>query len=173
MFYNDGSTIKSGKDQSSRLKLRCGKVAHGRGFTLIELMIVIAVIAILLSIALPTYSNYTVRARIAEGLSVANAAKTSTADACQADNTIDPLTNTLAGYEFGESTSETAYIEDILISGPCIAPVITIRTKNTGVAGEQPILTLEGDFTLSTGRITWTCGSSNTPNYLLPDTCRT
>ena len=74
------------------------KTSGYKGFTLIELMIVIAVIAILLSLAVPVYSNYSTRAKIAEGMSVAAAAKTATRAACQEDlrpgfaRTIIPLT---------------------------------------------------------------------------------
>lgn len=142
---------------------------RARGFTLIELMIVIAVIAILLSLAVPAYQNYTIRAKIAEGLSVAAAAKTATTSTCQEDPTLTGLTNSAAGYEW---TGDTPYIASIDISDDCSAPVITIVTQNTGVPAPAPEITLTGNFSIQDGTVTWTCGSSNTPNHYLPDTCR-
>jgi type IV pilus assembly protein PilA len=146
--------------------------SHSRGFTLIELMIVIAVIAILLSLAVPTYSNYSIRAKIAEGLSVANAAKTATAAACQEDRTLTGLTNNAAGYDFSTAGPSDGYVEDIQVSGACVTPVITIITKNTGAPDPQPIVLLVGDISLGSGRVSWVCFSNNAPNHLLPDTCR-
>lgn len=142
-----------------------------KGFTLIELMIVIAVIAILLTLALPTYSNYTTRAKIAEGLGVAASAKTSTASACVEDPLLTGLTPSKVGYA-PTSAINTAYISTIDIQGDCVAPEIVITTQNTGVSGPEPVITLTGDITVGTGKITWVCESNNTPAYLLPKTCR-
>jgi len=80
-----------------------------RGFTLIELMIVLAVIAIIVTLAIPAYSNYTIRMKIAESLSIAASAKTSVAATCQEDLTIANLNNQLAGYDF----EETKYVFNI------------------------------------------------------------
>lgn len=162
----EGSPAKPFRFIHSRLKGQ-------KGFTLIELMIVVGVIAILLSLAIPTYSSYSIRTKIAEGLAVANAAKTATSTSCQEDMTLTDLDNAKAGYLFAESGADTDHVKDIIISGDCPQPVITIITKNTGAPDPQPVIALTGDFPPSTvGQLQWACASSNTPNHLLPDTCR-
>ena len=136
------------------------------GFTLIELMIVLAVVAIILTLAIPTYSNYTIRGKVAEGLSLANAAKTAIAATCEESRTITDLNNNLAGYGF----QPTDYVASIALSGPCTAPVITILTQNTG-ADSDPTLTITGNFTAGSGHVSWLCVSSGL-NLHVPDICR-
>ena len=150
-----------GKKLSNNLKVQ----PAFSGFTLIELMIVFAVIAIILTLAIPTYSDYSARSKIAESLSVAAGAKTAVASTCQENPTITNLTNNLAGYNF----QETEYVSDIVIDGACLAPRITMITQVTGIQPD-PVLTLTGDFTLA-GRITWICVSDGL-NAHVPKTCR-
>ena len=137
-----------------------------RGFTLIELMIVLAVIAIIVTLAIPAYSNYAIRMKIAESLSIAASAKTSVAATCQEDLTIANLNNQLAGYDF----EETKYVFNIVLGGPCLQPTITMTTQATG-AQPDPVLIITGYFTPGIGSIIWTCVSSS-PNFLVPETCR-
>ena len=137
-----------------------------RGFTLIELMIVLALIAIILSLAIPAYSDYSIRAKIAESLSIVAAAKTAVASTCQEDITVINLSNQLAGYGF----QAVRYVSSIEVGGVCSAPTITITTQDTG-AQPDPVLTLTGDFSLGSGRIAWTC-VSNGLNIHVPKTCR-
>jgi type IV pilus assembly protein PilA len=66
---------------------------YGRGFTLIELIIAVAIITFIFAMAVPAYSNYSIREKIGESLSVASPAKTSIIAACQADPTISNLSN--------------------------------------------------------------------------------
>jgi prepilin-type N-terminal cleavage/methylation domain-containing protein len=153
-----------------KFRIRSARVAevHRRpgGFTLIELMIVVAVIAIILTLALPVYSHYTIRAKFGEALSVAAAAKTAVAATCHEDLTLKALTNNKAGYGFSPST----WVQSIEVSGDCYQPVITIATRNTGAPGD-PEITLTGFFGASQGAITWLC-QATIENYYLPPTCR-
>lgn len=141
------------------------------GFTLIELMIVIAIIAVLLSLALPVYSNYVIRAKISESLSVANSAVTATSASCVEDRSMTNLTNQKVGYAFDAGATDTDYVENVQVTETCVSPLITVTSKNTGQS-PAPILQLRGQLTAGSGQITWTCTSSNTPNWLLPNTCR-
>jgi type IV pilus assembly protein PilA len=141
------------------------------GFTLIELMIVIAIIAIILTLALPVYSNYTIRAKVGEVFSVANAAKTAVTSACIENHTIPALTKAIAGYDFIAGTDGEDYVANVQASGPCMAPIITITTKNTGHSPD-PILILTGGLTDNSGQVSWNCTSNNTPDWVLPNSCR-
>ena len=141
------------------------------GFTLIELMIVIAVIAIILALALPVYSNYTIRAKIAEGLSVENMAVTAVSATCIENPAMTSLSNQKAGFSFEQAALDTAYVEDIQVEGACTNPLITISSKNTGQS-PAPIILMNGQFAANSGQITWNCSSDNTPDHLLPNICR-
>jgi type IV pilus assembly protein PilA len=153
MFYS-----KNGPIEASTTKIR--------GFTLIELMIVIAIIAIILTLALPVYSNYTIRAKVGEALSVSAAAKTSVADTCQASPEIASLTPEIAGV----ALAPTLYVSGINVSGPCTDPVITVTTQNTG-ATENPVLLITGQLGSQSGHMSWKCTTSGQKIYV-PRTCR-
>jgi type IV pilus assembly protein PilA len=139
---------------------------RARGFTLIELMIVIAIIAIILTLALPVYTNYTIRAKVGEALSVGAAAKTATSSSCVEDPTMTGLNNTRVGYLFQPSP----FINDIVVQGDCSAPEIVLTTRNTG-ASPDIIVTLVGDFLPESGSVKWRCSTSNSFIYV-PENCR-
>ena len=137
------------------------------GFTLIELMIVIAIITIIFTLGLPIYSNYTIRAKVGETLSVAAAAKSAITETCKSESDIASLTNDRADYLFEASN----YVEKLDISGSCSRPVITITTRNTG-ATTAPVLKLTGEPDSNGDQLAWACTTMNGQNMLVPETCR-
>jgi type IV pilus assembly protein PilA len=139
-----------------------------RGFTLIELMIVIAIIAILLSLAMPAYRDFTIRTKVTEGLSIAAGAKVAVSVTCQSDPRITP-SNASTG--FGFSSSANGYVRSIIISNTCDEPWIVITTKNTG-ATTDVVLSLDGYFDRGKGRISWNCHQVRGEKQHMPGSCR-
>jgi type IV pilus assembly protein PilA len=127
-----------------------------KGFTLIELMIVVAIIGILAAVALPAYQDYTIRARVSEGILMADAAKGVVAENFQTDpNMADVCT----GYT---APSATTNVASVVCSGG------TITVTMTSTAGSAQVILTP---TLTTGQpVTWTCTGS--PTKYLPASCR-
>ena len=144
-------------------------VRNTKGFTLIELMIVVAIIAILLALALPAYQDYTVRSKVAEGLSVGAAAKLAVSETCQSEGNAHVPTNGNSGYAFTGST----YVDTVVIGGAnCTAPTVTITTNTATGASTPPILVLEGTYADGSGRIQWNCTNTAGLSQHIPSTCR-
>lgn len=135
-----------------------------RGFTLIELMVIIAIVGILVSIAIPAYQDYLVRARITEGLQLASPAKLAIAETAQANNGL-PATQEATGYT---SPAATSNVESIAISDDGKA-VITIKYTP---AAKNLALTLSPTLS-SHGDITWVCAVTDAANNkYVPYDCR-
>lgn len=135
-----------------------------QGFTLIELMIVVAIIGILAAIAIPAYQDYTKRAHVAEGLQLAGAAKTSVAE-YYSSNGVFPDNNASAGLASAPSGNAVVSVQ-IGTSG-----VITV-TYNQKVASNA-YLTLSPS--VASGSFIWTCSSSGSTamqTNWLPSNCR-
>lgn len=139
---------------------------HKKGFTLIELMILVAIITIILTLALPVLSNYRVRTKVVEALSLANTVKNATSAICVERPSLTELTIE----KTGPVLKESLYVRSITVTGTCIAPVITITTQNMGLSTD-PVITLTGDFPGDSARANWTC-TANVLNIYVPKECR-
>lgn len=132
-----------------------------QGFTLIELMIVIAILGILIAIALPAYQDYTIRTKNAECLNIAAAAKLAVAETAQDRGTLAGVTAAMTGYEFAPSS----YCLSVVIAN---GGRITATTQATG-ASPAAVLTLTPAS--ANGRLEWTCSGTGKDSQL-PAECR-
>jgi type IV pilus assembly protein PilA len=132
-----------------------------KGFTLIELMIVVAIIGILAAIAIPAYQNYTIRAKVTEGLSLADSAKTSVAEAFQS-NDIAGLT--AASAEWALNFKATKYVSNVTINATDGHITVIYGTLTPQLSGLDIVLTPNINKGLLaagvTGNIDWACVST-------------
>ena len=140
-----------------------------QGFTLIELMIVIAIIGILAAIALPSYQDYLARSQMSEGLNLAGGQKGAITE-FRSNKGYWPSSNQEAGIS-APSDISGKYVESVTIAGTATSGEIQAKMKNTGVADriKGQTLTLNGKET--SGAYTWSCVSS-VPDRFLPSSCR-
>lgn len=139
------------------------KSAAQKGFTLIELMITVAIVGILAAVALPAYQDYTIRAQVTEGVSLAGGAKASVAE-YHANKGDLPADNTDAG--FSGATGK-------FVTGVTIADGVITATfggdANTNISGDSITLSpVPGP----SGNLVWTCASTTVDAKYLPTSCK-
>ena len=140
-----------------------------KGFTLIELMIVVAIIAILAAIALPAYQDYVARSQVSEAMSLTSGAKTAVTE-YYADRGAFPSSNTMAGLTATPTSISGKYVASVGVSG---AGVITATMKSAASASSK---IAGGTFTLVPadvgGSITWACTGGTIQPKFRPSACR-
>ncbi|HED12457.1 MAG TPA: pilin [Gammaproteobacteria bacterium] len=138
-----------------------------QGFTLIELMIVVAIIGILAAIAIPAYQDYTIRAKVSEGLNLSAAAKTGIAEYYNAQG-VFPDSNTQAGVASAGSIVGT-YTSSVAVGNADGKVTVTYNSTESKIATKTIILAAS---TANAGSITWTCTGGSLQSQYRPPNCR-
>jgi type IV pilus assembly protein PilA len=143
-----------------------------QGFTLIELMIVVAIIGILAAIAIPAYQDYTIRAQVSEGLSLGSGPRVAVTEYFQNNGTL-PTSNADAGVADAATISGN-YVSQVLVAATGEIQVTFSEATGAHANIDTAVLLLTPDTTVA-GAMPWTCSGGNilsaNPKWL-PSSCR-
>jgi type IV pilus assembly protein PilA len=136
-----------------------------KGFTLIELMIVVAIIGILAAVALPAYQDYTVRAKVSEVILAASSAKTAVAEAAQVNSAM-PSGASVVETQASQWVSSVTYQQTNASIG-----VITVTTSQADAKIRGKTVLMTGTLQPN-GQVTWVCGPGDIDVKYLPASCK-
>lgn len=152
-----------------------------QGFTLIELMIVVAIIGILAAVALPAYQDYTIRAKVSEVILAASACRTSISETYQSANTL-PSANGWGCEQGSGSSAATKYVQTVQTTAAGIVTVTTTNDSSLGAAASKTVslspLKADNTAVAAVGDVIakWKCGPGVSGTAIdakyLPSSCR-
>ncbi|MEY3106363.1 MAG: hypothetical protein RIT35_529 [Pseudomonadota bacterium] len=146
-----------------------------QGFTLIELMIVVAIIGILAAIAIPAYQDYIARSQMSEAMVLADGVKTAVAEAYANDGTC-PVNTTAAVSGIALFSDITGnYVASVTTGGTGTATggctiTATMKAADVSTGIQSKTLTLTMTTSATAGSLTWACASTALQKYI-PKTC--
>lgn len=136
-----------------------------KGFTLIELMITVAIVGILAAVALPAYQDYTIRGQASEGMVLAEGAKTAVAET-YANKGAMPTTNAEAGFDGATGK----YVSTVEIGANGVITATYGGDANaTNLKGKALTLTPKVE---ASGNLSWACASPDLKQKYLPSSCK-
>ena len=149
-------------------KIQVMKKNAQQGFTLIELMIVVAIIGILAAVALPAYQDYTIRARVSEALVQAAPAKLAVTETAAALGGLANVTAANSGFAF--TANATDNVASIVITDA--TGVVTVTTRATGAAVDPAFTLTPTPGATADDPLTWACAATAGLAKHLPASCR-